>query len=89
MILFADSVPFITHVREGYAVELLGEDCAFLVNDITGGDADADERLAFLFLQPCVKSSELAAQLVVLPERLAELKELADWLARINHQFGN
>ena len=51
----------------------LGDDWAFLMTDVTLGDAGNDERMAFLFDTRRVKPSGLACELVVPPEWLGEI----------------
>lgn len=51
----------------------LGEDWAFLMTDITLGDAGNGERMAFLFDTTRLKPSGLACELVVPPEWLEEI----------------
>lgn len=51
----------------------LGPDWAFLMTDITLGDAGNNERLGFVFDRTRVAPSGLAAELVVPPEWLAEV----------------
>ena len=56
-------------------LKFLGQDWAFLMTDVTGGDAGNDERLAFLFDRTRVRPSGLAAELVVPPARLNRIGE--------------
>lgn len=51
----------------------LGEDWAFLMTDITLGDAGNDERMAFLFDTTRLKPSGLACELVVPSDWLSEV----------------
>ena len=51
----------------------LGDDWAFLMTDVTLGDAGNDERMAFLFDTRRIKPSGLACELVVPPEWLSEI----------------
>ena len=55
----------------------LGDNWAFLMTDITLGDAGNDERMAFVFDITRVKPSGLACELVVPPEWLTEIPENA------------
>ena len=56
-------------------LKFLGEKWAFLMTDVTGGEAGNAERLAFLFHRARVRPSGLAAELVVPPERLNRICE--------------
>ncbi len=51
----------------------LGDDWAFVMTDISLGDAGNDERMAFLFDTTRLKMSGLACELVVPPEWLGEI----------------
>src|SRR5215211_209023 len=62
----------IQEVRRGAAaflamVEALGDDWAFMVTDVTEGDAGNNERLAFVFDTRRVQPSGLACEIVVAP----------------------
>lgn len=56
-------------------MDYLGDGWAFLMTDITLGDAGNNERIAFVFNRKRVQPSGLACELVVPPEQLAELDE--------------
>lgn len=56
-------------------LKYLGDDWAFLMTDITLGDAGNKERMAFLFDRTRVRPSGLACELVVPPEWLSEVAE--------------
>ena len=53
----------------------LGDKWAFLMTDVTAGNAGNDERIAFVFDLRRVKPSGLACELVVPPEWLKEIGE--------------
>jgi endonuclease/exonuclease/phosphatase family metal-dependent hydrolase len=58
-------------------MKYLGDNWAFLMTDITLGDAGNNERMAFVFDSSRVKPSGLACELVVPTEWLAEIPENA------------
>lgn len=60
-----------------YLLKVLGEDWAFILTDVTRGDAGNSERLAFLFDTRRVKPSGLACELVVPIEEDAGVPESA------------
>ncbi|GAB5444329.1 MAG: hypothetical protein Fues2KO_46780 [Fuerstiella sp.] len=56
-------------------MRFLGDEWAFLMTDVTGGDGGNSERLAFVFHRTRCRPSGLAAELVVPPERLGSMSE--------------
>lgn len=58
-----------------YLMKVLGENWAFILTDVSGGDPGNDERLGFLYDTERVKTSGLACELVVWIEREPEKVE--------------
>jgi endonuclease/exonuclease/phosphatase family metal-dependent hydrolase len=63
-------------------MKFLGDDWAFLMTDVTLGEAGHGERMAYIFDGSRVKLSGLACELVIRPEWLAESQGAA-----LNRQF--
>jgi endonuclease/exonuclease/phosphatase family metal-dependent hydrolase len=63
-------------------LEELGENWAFMVTDVTEGDAGNDERLAFVFDTTRVQPSGLACELVVAPSEDMPNVRMVDQFAR-------
>ena len=68
-------------------LDALGPDWAFLVTDVTEGDAGNDERLAFVYDTRRLKPSGLACELVV-PAPADEQPKLLDQFARTPYAVG-